>query len=466
MSGVGVEAVDLFGGPGGWDYACKVLGLDPLGIEWDDAACETREAVGLRTLQADVSKLRPVDHGPAELIIGSPPCPTFSSAGNGGGRHLTEIIVRCLHELAAGNDTRFERREEAFAVLLPIYRDSETTKAAKKKREPDLVKAEARARRDAEMSLLVVEPLRWIVALKPRWIALEQVPDVLGLWSEMAQILGTLGYFTWTGVMEAERYGVPQTRERAILIADREAPVHPPRPTHQRYVKGEPQRHEVTMEGEVLPWVSMAEALGWVEGIEPSPAPTVSGGGTAGGGGVEVFAGTHARARVLRANAQPNAAVRSEDEPAPTITGGHDTADRVWVYNRPSPTIVTTRRSDKGILVGRQLEEGEGRNIGGRNWGGGGPTPHERPATTVAGDPRLSSPTHHNHGEQNAHAIRVTLEEAAILQSFPPDYPFQGTKSKRFEQVGNAVPPQLAHAILSSLLAPVLTSKPESEVAA
>lgn len=32
-------AVDLFAGPGGWDVAAHWLGVDPLGIEWDDAAC-------------------------------------------------------------------------------------------------------------------------------------------------------------------------------------------------------------------------------------------------------------------------------------------------------------------------------------------------------------------------------------------------------------------------------------------
>ncbi|MCE9612918.1 MAG: DNA cytosine methyltransferase [Lentisphaerae bacterium] len=41
-------------------------------------------------------------------------------------------------------------------------------------------------------------------------------------------------------------------------------------------------------------------------------------------------------------------------------------------------------------------------------------------------------------------ARRLTLKECALIQSFPPEFPFQGKKSSRFRQVGNAVPPLLA----------------------
>ena len=177
-----VSALDLFAGAGGTDVGAAELGVHPLGIEIDGAACATREAAGLQTHQGDVAALDPADFGPVDLILASAPCPTFSSAGKGGGRHLTDVIVRCLHELAAGNDTRAERRQEAYEVLAPVYAEAERAKAAKKKREPDLKRADDRARRDADMSLLVVEPLRWVLALKPRFIALEQVPEVLGLW--------------------------------------------------------------------------------------------------------------------------------------------------------------------------------------------------------------------------------------------------------------------------------------------
>ena len=97
----------------------------------------------------------------------------------------------------------------------------------------------------------------------------------------------------------------PQTRKRAILMASLDSPVHPPRPTHQAYVPGEPARHEHTLEGEmILPWISMAEALEgdlWPE----IPAPTVTAGG-AGSGGIETF-GRGGRRRINRATAEREA---------------------------------------------------------------------------------------------------------------------------------------------------------------
>ena len=401
MSG---QVLDLFAGPGGWDLAARRLGMDPLGIEWDDAACATRAAAGLRTVQADVAGLDPAAYAPVVGLIASPPCQAWSMAGKGGGRRDREHVVRCLHELAAGNDTRAEHAKQC----------------------------------EDERSMLVVEPLRWALALRPEWIALEQVPPVLGLWTLIAQILGTVGYSTWVGVLEAERYGVPQTRERAILMASRVAVVHPPAPTHQRYVPGEPARHDITLDGEVLPWVSMAEALGEADGPVPSPAPTVSGGGTEAGGGVEVFAGREARRRAaasvsLRADAQKNATVRAVGEPAPTIYAGHCAGDRVWIHGETPASTAALQADD---------------------W------PEQRPATTIAGDSRVFQPGgHHQPGQQSANAVRVTVQEAAILQSFPVDYPWQGSRSKQYQQVGNAVPPLLAEAILRELAVGAIDAK-------
>ena len=96
---------------------------------------------------------------------------------------------------------------------------------------------------------------------------------MLPLWERTARYLREWGYAVWTGVLSSERYGVPQTRKRAILMASLDGPVHPPRPTHQSYVPGEPARHEQTLEGELLPWVSMADALRWSGGVRDSFGP-------------------------------------------------------------------------------------------------------------------------------------------------------------------------------------------------
>lgn len=320
--------LNLFAGPGGWCEGLRQLGLqqDIIGIEIDGDACSTRAAAGHRTIRADVSTY-PTERfaGKVEGLIISPPCPDWSQAGRGAGR-------------------------------------------------------------DGETGGLVDEVPRWVAAVRPRWLACEQVPPALPVWQDFARLLSTWGYSTWAGVLEAERFGVAQTRERAILIASLDRPALPPTPTHQRYVPGVAQGAGDECQASLLgpglvPWVSMADALGW--GFDESPARTVCG----------------------------------------------DRSPR-WCYPDPDGTR------------GRVLHTG-----GQWYW--------SRPATTVCGDPRLGAPGHRDRegGEPQfgADAVRLTIEEALVLQSFPADYPLHGTKTSAFRQVGNAVPPLLAAAVIRSI---------------
>jgi DNA (cytosine-5)-methyltransferase 1 len=45
----------------------------------------------------------------------------------------------------------------------------------------------------------------------------------------------------------------------------------------------------------------------------------------------------------------------------------------------------------------------------------------------------------------------LTLRECARIQTFPDEFAFAGTATERMLQIGNAVPPRLAHAIAQSL---------------
>ncbi|GCB50843.1 glucoamylase [Streptomyces sp. NL15-2K] len=71
----------------------------------------------------------------------------------------------------------------------------------------------------------------------------------------------------------------------------------------------------------------------------------------------------------------------------------------------------------------------------------------------------VSEPAHDPDGNVPApDPIRITAQEAGVLQSFPAEYPWQGNKGQQFSQIGNAVPPRLAAHLLAPHLGKILTS--------
>lgn len=270
-------------------------------------------------------------------------------------------------------------------------------------------------------SLLAAEPMRWHHDLRPEWICMEEVPDALPLWRQYAAILRGWGYSVWVGILNAADYGVPQTRRRAILIASRVRTVTAPTPTHTQHPGGD------DLFGESLPgWVSMAEALGWGATDRPVPTVTAGGGKT---GGAEPFP-TQARNALLSAQRRGAWALRSGQSVA-----GEGRAER----RAEEPAVTMTSRADLCAWV------------------------QTRPATTICSTDRVAPPGHRDRsprGESqfgSPDTVRITQAEAAVLQSFPAGHPWQGTKTKQFEQIGNAVPPLLAAhvmAVATGLAAP------------
>lgn len=220
--------VDLFAGPGGLDVAAHWLGIPVVGIEWDADACATRAQAGLTTQQDDVRLWSPAHFEDASILVGGPPCQTFTVAGTGSGRKALDQVLQFVQRMAAGQDVA-----EEVGTL------------------------------DDVRTGLVLEPLRWALEANRAGhpystIVLEQVPAVLPVWKEIARVLESVGYNTASGILHAEEFGVPQTRRRAILLAARDHPVELPQPTHRRYRIGFGQS-----EGDpiLLPWKSMGETL-------------------------------------------------------------------------------------------------------------------------------------------------------------------------------------------------------------
>lgn len=186
--------VDLFAGPGGWDEGLRLLGrTDVIGVEMDKHAAQTRRDAGHVTVEADVTTLDPGDYAHAEGLIASPPCQTFSAAG-----------------LQAGL-------------------------------------ADVRGQ-------LVYEVIRWAEAIRPAWIACEEVSEVLPIWRAFAEHLRGIGYTAWAGVLNAADYGIPQIRKRAFLLASRQ-PFTLPAPTHAADVSDD------LFGSDLQPWVTAADAL-------------------------------------------------------------------------------------------------------------------------------------------------------------------------------------------------------------
>lgn len=358
----GYDAVDLFAGIGGWSVGLRSLGLRALGVEIQPHRRATRKAAGFHTVLADVRNLGHHQLPETPGLIASPPCQTFSRAGKGRGRHNLDQVLLAVKSL------------EARQVVEPDWHDPRTG--------------------------LVTEPLRWVLDRADsgdpyRWVALEQVQPVLPVWQAVGDVLIREGYSVAVGVVHAEQHGVPQTRARAVLLARLDGPVRLPRPTHSRfYVKD-----RTRLDPGVLPWVSMADALGWGVELAP-PAPFRS---------------------------EDRTQARKITEPSLTVAFGNNAGGWTWRVNNQSGTPWDAE------------------------------FPWKQPAPVIAYRPLVTFPGANANRFNGAtksrnDGLRVTLDEVLRLQSFPGDYPVQGPMSGRFRQVGDAIPPLLARALLAEVV--------------
>ncbi|WP_079071562.1 DNA cytosine methyltransferase [Streptomyces yokosukanensis] len=217
------------------------------------------------------------------------------------------------------------------------------------------------------------------------------VPDIEDHWLPEKQDLAMRS--VWRR-MDASDFGVPQLRPRAILVA-----------IHEK-------------------WIGQGGAgFQWPVQIEGAKASVVK----------QLEKGMKARCKEFwDTNFEGN-------PPAPGERTGKD------VYEEWHRKATAALKAGKGVaptLVGGSKRHG-GADLGPtrakRAWAGLGVD-----AMGVANDPRECVP---ERDLFRAAGPMLTVDQAAIIQGFPEQWKFQGQKTAKYRQVGNAFPPPVAEAV-------------------
>ena len=356
---------------------------------------------------------------------------------------------------------------------------------------------------------LYIDYLRYVDAFAPLAVLVENVPDALNhggqnIAEEIADVLESKGYVCRYTLLNAAFYGVPQMRERMILIAYRREVadvVTFPEPTHWIDL---PPGYEGTR-SVALKFIDSAlanDAHCYVPAPKASrslpPAVTAE---DALGDLPAIHAQDLLRSGELRRGArrfdvpmpygrEPHSAYAKLMRSWPDFEAPPMLLDHVIRYlPRDYPIFARmnpgdqypeayqhavamfeehlTQLAKQGVKVkagSKQYEEirasiippydvGKFPNKWRKIW-------RDQPARTLMAHLGKDSYSHIHYDSQQARTISV--REAARLQSFPDGFVFCGTMNPAFRQIGNAVPPLLAKAIASQMMKTLQQSEKET----
>lgn len=281
-----------------------------------------------------------------------------------------------------------------------------------------------------------------VSTMKPKWCVFENVVGLLT--HKSGEVLNSLlaalegaGYQADWRVVNCAQYGIPQYRERIIVVASRDGETFPwPTPTHKSYGR--------TMAGKSAKRI-VSEPL--LSGLLPEPVtveeaiadlPQIEAGEKAIEYSLEKKLTSYQRE--MRAN-------------APTNLSLHDATK----HSDKMMEIIRLSGSNRNALP-------EGLTTSGFSSCYSRLEPNE-PSVTITVNFVHPSSNKCIHPTQNR---ALTPREGARLQSFPDRFIFNGSRAQIVKQIGNAVPPLLGKAIgesLSTIMLNASVQRPEKRSA-
>ncbi|WP_041373547.1 DNA cytosine methyltransferase [Phenylobacterium zucineum] len=462
-SGAPPRVLDLFSGCGGLSLGFHAQGFDIVAaVEFDPAAAASHGANfhpedPRHGRPRDITRLTPeqlaleLDLGPVEqavdVLVGGPPCQAFARVGRSKLREIAE--------------------------------------------HPEAFRLDARAR-------LYLEYLRYVQAFLPLAVVMENVPDVLNhggqnVAEETRTFLEELGYDVKYSLLNAAFYGVPQMRERMILIATRRelgVEIRFPAPTHHiELPPGYAGSRQVA-----LKLLNQGALLDTAPGYQPalSPDRSLPSAVTAAEalGDLPEITG-HLRGEIRRGARRFDALVRYPHEPRsdyatlmrswPSFENAEGVRDHVIRYlPRDWKLFGRLRPGDQYPEAHAEAVRMFNEALRDLQVQGRAPRPHsaewrqlrasivppydvgkfpnkwrkmepDLPARTLMAHLGKDSYSHIHY--DSAQSRTISVREAARLQSFPDGFVFKGAMNAAFRQIGNAVPPLLARAVAGEIAA-------------
>lgn len=408
----GFTAASTFSGCGGSSLGYRMAGFRmAYANEFVEAARDTYRANAaeytivdgrdIRTVTgADVLQQIGLKRGELDLLDGSPPCASFSTAG---------------------------KRDKGWGI---------------EKKYSDTVQ-----RSDD----LFFEFARLLEEIQPRTFVAENVSGLVkgtakGYFKLILARLRGAGYKVSARVLDASWLGVPQARRRLIFVGVRNdlelEPVHP-LPLPYQYSVRDALESLAAEEFALVHDTSGAWGMGDVTD-RPSPTITV---------GVNAVNANHFKLIVRPPYAGGGVAEADLDVPSPTVMahglGGVHYGQVGMVTPEPVTHDPETGQEItlKRYAIGREWEKLE---PGGKSDKYlslirpkvGRPYPT---VTATAGGVGAAGPTHW------AEARKLTLRELRSLGGFPLDFELTGTYAQRWERIGRAVPPVMMQAVAATV---------------